>query len=230
VREVQDWLRVPCRLIPNGIDPAFTLQISPKVAALADQLGLWEADAVLLNPTRLLPRKVVEAGIKMTRAIRSLGLQMQYLITGAEDPHNPAHALYAKHLKVLTETLNLTDSVHFLGDSLDIGPRELADAYQLSDAIFLSSAREGFGLPVLEAGAFGKTVFCPDGEPLSSLPGAVTYSRELGIPELSSWMIQQLRMRETITARRHIFKNFRWPSVYKNHLAPLLQSPPHKAS
>ncbi len=225
-RQVESLLHVPCTLIPNGIDPVFTLQLSPRVAALAETHAWWDADAVLLHPARLLPRKAVETGIHLTQAVRSLGVNLQYIITGADDPHNPAHSVYAHHLKTLAEKLHLTDSVHFLGESLAVGPRELCDIFQIADAVFFPSVREGFGLPVLEAGVFGKPVFCPDCEPLSDLPGAITYAPDTTPSDLACWLIRQLKARDTITARRKILRDYRWPSIYLNYIAPLLERPP----
>lgn len=225
-REVQERLRVRCQVVPNGLDPAATLQLSPPLAALAQKLGLWDAEAVLLNPARLLPRKSLEAGIRMTGAVRARGFDLRYLITGAADPHNTVHVEHARHLRSVVGTLGLEDSVHFLNDHLPIRARELCDLYQIADAVFLSGAREGFGLPVLEAGAFGKPVFCPDAEPMNSLPGALTYPCEISISSLAEWLLRQLKGRETILARRHIFRTYRWPSIYHSHLAPLLARPP----
>jgi glycosyltransferase involved in cell wall biosynthesis len=225
-REVEQRLQVPCQVVPNGLDPAATLQLPAPLATIAETLGLWDADAVLLNPTRLLPRKKLEAGIRMIRAIRSEGFDLQYLVTGAADPHNPVHAAYALSLRSLVQSLHLSDSVHFLNDRLPVGPRELCALYQISDAVFLSGEREGFGLPVLEAAAFGKPVFCPDTEPMNSLPGALSYPSEISVSSLAGWLLRQLKGRETILARRQILRTYRWPSIYRSHIAPLLARPP----
>jgi glycosyltransferase involved in cell wall biosynthesis len=225
-REVQTLFRVPCRVVPNGLDPSTTLQLSSPLAALAEKLGLWDADAVLLNPARILPRKALETGIRMTHYARLEGFDLRYLITGAADPHNPVHAEHARHLRSVVETLHLRDAVYFLNDRLPIGAPELHGLYQISDAVFLSSAREGFGLPVLEAGAFGKPVFCPDSEPMNALPGALVYPCDISISDLAQWLLRQLKGRETILARRQILCTYRWPSIYLNHIAPLLAPPP----
>ncbi len=224
-REVEQRLKVPCRVVPNGLDPAATLQLSPPTDALARKLGLWEADAVLLNPARLLPRKSLEAGIRMTGVVRSDGFDLRYLVTGAADHHNPAHADHARQLRALVRNLGLEESVFFLNDHIPVGVRELCDLYQIADAVFLSGAREGFGLPVLEAGAFGKPVFCPDAEPMNGLPGALTYPCDISISSLAEWLLRHLKGRDTILARRHIFRTYRWPSIYRSHLAPLLARP-----
>jgi glycosyltransferase involved in cell wall biosynthesis len=225
-REVREQLGVPCKVIPNGIDTTATLQLSAPTAALAESLNLWDADFVLLNPSRILPRKTLEIGVEVVHAVRSLGCTLKYLITGATDPHNPIHAAHAHDLRLLVRNLHLEDTVHFVNEHLPVGPRELGNLYQICDAVWLTSAREGFGLPALEAGAFGKTVFCPDAEPMNGLPGVVTYPRDISISNLAAWLLQQLKGREAILARRRILHTYRWQSIYHSHLAPLLEQPP----
>ena len=224
-REVTKHFRVPCRVVPNGIDPAETLQLSASTAATAEALGCWDADYVLINPSRLLPRKLLETGIRMTDTIQKAGINLKYLITGAADPHNPIHLKHSTHLKSVVEELQLGSCVFFLNDLAPVGPRELCDFYQIADAVFLSGDREGFGLPALEAGAFGKPLFCPDVEPLNTLPGALTYPSGLSIVNLAAWLLRQLGGRDTILARRQIFRTYRWSSIYRNYLAPLLARP-----
>jgi glycosyltransferase involved in cell wall biosynthesis len=225
-REVEERLHLPCGVVPNGVDPAATLQISPPVAALAEQWGLWDADAVLFNPSRLLPRKTLETGIHLVGHLRAEGFDLRYLISGSADPHNPVHSGYALRLGALVRALQLENSVFFLSERMTVGAGDLSGFYRIADAVFLSGEREGFGLPVLEAGVFGKPVFCPDTPPMNTLPGALAYPRDISISNLAAWMRRQLKGRETILARRQILRTYRWPSIYRSHIAPLLARPP----
>ncbi len=225
-REIEKFFNVPCRVVPNGVDPTATLQLNQKSAETAETLGLWDADFVMVTPSRILPRKSLETGILMVGEARKSGVDLKYLITGAADPHNPVHLEYARHLTRIVEELSLQSSVFFLNEIAPVGQKELCDFYQIADAVFLPGDREGFGLPVLEAGAFGKPLFCPDAEPLNTLPGAITFTRGISVADLSAWLLQHLRRRDTILARRQIFRKYRWQSIYRSHLAPLLASPP----
>jgi len=221
-RQVEEFLQIACAVIPNGVDPARTLELGPEVASLAESHGWWDADVVLMNPARLLPRKTVEIGIQVARAADSMGFHLQYIVTGASDMHNGGQGVYIKHLNQLRETLGVKHLVHFLSEYMEVGSQQLCDIYKVADAVFLPGAREGFGLPVLEAGVFGKPVFCPDVQPLSCLPGAITYPADMAVPELSRWFISQIKAQHTIIARRKILREYRWQSIYRNHLAPLL--------
>jgi glycosyltransferase involved in cell wall biosynthesis len=226
-REVEQWLEVPCTVIPNGVDPSSVLQLSPKIAALAEAQGWWSADAVILQPSRLLPRKAVEGSIQLTRALKERGFDLRVLLTGGADLKNPAHAVYYKYLRTLADSLRVGESVCFLGGTTPVGPKAYCDFHQIADALFFPGSQEGFGLPVLEAGVFGKPVFCSDSEPLRQLPGAVTYSSDLSVEDLATWFIGRIREYETITARRKILRDYRWPSIYHNHIEPLLKRSPH---
>jgi alpha-1,3-rhamnosyl/mannosyltransferase len=103
---------------------------------------------------------------------------------------------------------------------------DLLPIFKHATALVWPSLNEGFGLPVLEAGAFGKPVFCPDAEPMNGLPGALAYPCEISISDLAEWFLQHLKGRETILARRQILRTYRWPSIYRSHIAPLLARPP----
>ncbi len=87
--ELADASRVRCAVVPNGVDLAGQLGLSPQVAALVNRRGLFEKDLVLLHPTRLLRRKNVETSLRVTAALRNRGWDAVLLVTGAEDSHNP---------------------------------------------------------------------------------------------------------------------------------------------
>jgi glycosyltransferase involved in cell wall biosynthesis len=224
--EVEECFAVPCAVIPNGVDPAGILGLSAQIAAIAEKQGWWDADAVLLQPSRLQPRKNIETGIRLVSAARERGVDLRMLLTGSGDLATPAGAAYVKYLETLAISLKLQEVVCFLGASLNVGPKEFAEFNQVADVLFFAGTREGFGLPVLEAGVMGKPVFCPNGEPLNGLPGAITYPSDSTIEELADWLIGEIRSDETIMARRKILRDYRWPSIYLNHLEPLLQRSP----
>jgi glycosyltransferase involved in cell wall biosynthesis len=186
--------------------------------------GWWEADLVLLHPTRIVPRKAIESGLRLTLEL-SKRLDVRYLITGATDPHNQSAREYAESVKSLTKQLRIEDNVTFLNDLLAIGPHQLTSLYSVADALFFPSQTEGFGLPILEAAAFRLPAFCPDREPLNLLPGAITFDPSLHFSELSEWLIRHTEAHEAIKGRKQLAKTYRWLAIYRNFLAPLLEQP-----
>ncbi|MEK0444717.1 MAG: hypothetical protein RLZZ399_38 [Verrucomicrobiota bacterium] len=223
--DLLERLGIRARVIPNGIDLGVTLGLCPQIERLAGDLEWWDADYVLLQPVRLIPRKGVERGLDLHAALWAIGCRVKYLITGAPDPHSRLFVEYSRHLRHRIEDLGIADHVHFVSDLLSVGPRQLGSLYAISDALFFPSKQEGFGLPLLESAAFRLPAFCPDIEPLRSLPGAICFPQEMPTDELAQWVIRQLEARDTISARNRLVKSFRWESIYRNFLAPLLEQP-----
>ncbi|MEI6714696.1 MAG: glycosyltransferase family 4 protein [Verrucomicrobiota bacterium] len=222
--EVVERLKTDCKVIPNGIDLRSTLNLCPKIVTLAEACGWWDSDLILLQPARLIPRKAVEVGLHLVCELKKK-LNIQYLVTGASDPHNNTWSNYANSLRSTINELELNLHVTILQDRHAIGAHQLSSVYAIADALFFPSHSEGFGLPMLEAAAFRLPAFCADHEPLNSLPGARPFPPKLSIPELCEWVIQQTSRLETIKARNSLTKTYRWQAIYRNFLAPLLEHP-----
>ena len=151
-----------CRVIPNGVDVASCLGLTDRVAAWVLQWQLWDRDLVLLHPTRMLRRKNIECGIRVVAELRSQGLDVAYLVTGACDPHQADGLLYASELRALANELKVSENVYFLSEGGEVSDQDVRGLYAVCDALFFPSFSEGFGLPVLEAGLHGVPVFCSD--------------------------------------------------------------------
>jgi glycosyltransferase involved in cell wall biosynthesis len=74
------------------------------------------------------------------------------LLVGKDD-------FFYKRLRQLVKNQNLADKIHFFGPAND---QTLANLYQNSGAFVFPSLIEGFGLPAIEAAAFGCPVICSD--------------------------------------------------------------------
>ena len=66
------------RVIPNGINLAAVLGLPPRLAALS----LCCHELVLAHPARLIRRKNIEFGLRVTAALRRAGLDAAYAVTG----------------------------------------------------------------------------------------------------------------------------------------------------
>lgn len=145
-------------VVPNGVDPVTTLGLSPAGARLAERLGLFAADPLLLLPVRITRRKRIDVAIAALAALRRTHPRAALVITGGPGAHNPANAAHAAELQAVAGP-----GVHLL-HALGLRPsdRVVADLYALADALVLPSANEGFGIPILEAGLHRLPIVCSD--------------------------------------------------------------------
>jgi len=155
-------------VVPNGVDPVTTLGLSPAGARLAERLGLFTADPLLLLPVRITRRKRIAIAIAALAVLRRTHPRAALVVTGGPGAHNPANAALAAELRAAAGP-----GVHLL-HALGIHPsdRVIADLYALADALVLPSANEGFGIPILEAGLHRLPVVCSDIPALRAVAGA----------------------------------------------------------
>ncbi|HEX9014045.1 MAG TPA: glycosyltransferase, partial [Anaerolineaceae bacterium] len=102
---------------------------------------------------------------------------------------------------------------------------EVRDLYQLADGLLLPSREEGFGLPILEAGAARLPIFCTDLPPLSSLAGDwAEYFSPDGDPDTVARMVaSRLAADPAYQLRRRVRLEYTWDAVYDRSIAPLLE-------
>ncbi len=211
-------------VIPNGVDPVRLLGLTDSIAELAHAYNLMGREIVLLHPTRLLKRKNIELGLRVTAALKSAGRSCAYLVTGAPDAQNPASQSYAEQLEEMRDELGLQDDALFLQAKVPIPERDLASLFVLADALFFPSRQEGFGLPVLEAALHRLPVFCAAIEPLTRLlsHGVTLFPLDAEPSQIALTIAARLGTTDSWQARNQIRRNYAWPSVFDHYLAPLL--------
>ncbi|MBM3659077.1 MAG: glycosyltransferase family 4 protein [Actinobacteria bacterium] len=129
---------IPAFAVPNSFDfDAFDGDRAPTRSAL----GFTDDDVVLLQPTRAIPRKNTEGGLRFAEAVarRLGGRRVHYWITG------PAEEGFGAELERMVAATSVP--VH-----VGRAPRS-ADAYAAADLVVFPSTWEGFGNPVVEATA-----------------------------------------------------------------------------
>ncbi|HEX9014019.1 MAG TPA: glycosyltransferase family 4 protein, partial [Anaerolineaceae bacterium] len=180
------------RVIPNGIDLPALLRISPAGWELASRLDLFGCAPVLLTPVRVTRRKNLELSLRVLAGLRKVLPQAALVITGPPGAHNPSNLDYLRELLELRAQLGLSGSAHILAEHRPDGltEEEVRDLYQLADGLLLPSREEGFGLPILEAGAARLPIFCTDLPPLRSLAGGwAEYFSPDGDPDTVASMV-----------------------------------------
>jgi glycosyltransferase involved in cell wall biosynthesis len=214
-------------IVPNGIDVAASLGLDPEVAALAQAHRLFDRDIVLLQPARLVARKRVELGLQILRALRLTAVDAALLVTAAPDPHNaapaPLRAIIDQH------RAGLEPDALFLHEALPITDMRLAQCYRLADALLLPSRDEGFALPLLEAALHRLPVFCTSLAPMRehALP-LHPFPPDADPATIAQMIARILGDLPAVQARKRVARDFAWETIFRTHLAPLLEGAPNQ--
>ena len=217
-------------VVPNGVDPALLLGLSPEGSRLAEQFGLLAADLVLLMPIRITRAKNIEFGLRVAADLKAAGQRVRLVVTGPPDPHAGDAADYFETVRALRRSLELEEEAIFLSESLRTSGRparltmqRVAELYRLCDVVLMPSLREGFGMPVLEAGLAGKPIFATAMPAVQDVgPELVELIQPDESPQavarrLLAWTETDARFR----LRRLARQTFTWPAVFERWLQPL---------
>ncbi len=219
------------RVIYNGVDPDVLLGLSPEGCALIDRLDLRGSDLILLMPVRITPAKNMEQALRVVAALKSRGCHARLVVTGPPDPHDAASMAYFHSLRALRAELNVERDARFVfesGPSSDqpytIDERLVAELYRVSDVMFMPSHREGFGMPVLEAGLVGQPVVCTDVPAAQEIGGEdVLQFNDADSPESIADLILGWAERSRIhRLRRRVRQNYSWSAIFRRDIVPLL--------
>lgn len=218
-------------VIPNGVDPGVLLGLSDEGMALVERLGLWDSDLILLMPVRVTQAKNIELALRVTAALKKQLRRPRLVVTGPPDPHDPASLAYYEALRSLRRELDVMEEARFVYESGPKGNRAyripqglVAELYRCADAMFMPSHREGFGMPVLEAGLLGLPIIS------TSVPAV----KDLGLnrtllisdddpPEqVAQRMIAWLDARPEHAMRALMRQKYTWKAIFGGMLLPLL--------
>ena len=102
-------------------------------------------------------------------ALKARGYRPRLIVTGPPDPHDKQNMAYFRSLQALRKRLDIVEEMRFVFESgpdpdepFTIDAQVVGDLLRVSDAMFMPSHTEGFGMPVLEAGLVGVPVVCTD--------------------------------------------------------------------
>jgi glycosyltransferase involved in cell wall biosynthesis len=218
-------------LIYNGVNPQQLLGISQEGMALIERLGMLEAGLAILMPVRITQAKNVEYALRVAASLKAQHRHPLLVQTGPPDPHDPQNMEYFHSLKTLRRELGVEDAMRFVYES---GPQAdqpyridedvVGDLYRLSDAVFMPSHREGFGMPVLEAGLAGLPVIC------TRFPAAQEIGSQLIVPFSSDQppeatarlIIDTVDSNPLSHMRRLVRQNYTWRAIFRREIEPLL--------
>ncbi|GAB4526180.1 MAG: hypothetical protein OHK0046_42790 [Anaerolineae bacterium] len=235
--EVAELLGMPpddVTVIVPGVDPVSFYAMTPTTRMLTTRLDLLDADGLLLLPARLTRRKNIALALRvLAEMIAQTGRDYRVIVTGPPGPHNPTNMGYLGELLELRAALGLEEKAHFLyaygeGDAPLIPDNDtMANLYHLCDALFFPSTQEGFGIPILEAAFAGLPIFCSDIPPFRATGGedvAVYFDPEHEPPPtIARRILTALEANTTHRMRVRVRRTYRWESVVRAHLVPLIE-------
>lgn len=222
-------------VVPPGINPAEFYRCDSTVIRLVAQWDLLEADCVFLLPARITRRKNIELGLRWLAAVRKAsGWDARLVVTGPPGPHNPTNAAYPDYLLELRGELGIDTAAHFayqaqqdfIGVPLFLLDEDLANLYQLVDAMFFPSRQEGFGIPILEAGLARLPIFATDLPPFRESAGELAnlYPADAPVEDVAHSIVETLQADRAFQLRRRVLDQFTWRGIVKNKILPLLET------
>jgi len=219
------------RVVTPGVDVSEFLKLGPTTRRLVERLNLLAADPLMLLPARITRRKNIEFAIRVTAALSRHKPQATRVVTGPPGPHNPTNVAYLESLQALRQDLGVTEQVRFLyeygasNQPLHLTDAMVADLYWLADLLLFPSRREGFGIPVLEAGLARLPVFAAHIPPVQESAGDLAYLFDPdGAPAaVADAIADHLGGDRAYQLRRRVASQFTWQAVLNNHLLPLIQ-------
>jgi glycosyltransferase involved in cell wall biosynthesis len=139
---------------------------------------------------------------------------------------------YYRSLQALRQQLDVEEEMQFVFESgpdpsepFTIDARVVGDLFRVSDVVFMPSHREGFGMPVLEAGLVGMPVIC------THVPAAL----EIGDKDVVIFDASQdpARIAEQILVwaegspihrlRRRVRQAYTWQAIFQRDIKPLIE-------
>jgi glycosyltransferase involved in cell wall biosynthesis len=212
-----------CSVIPNGVEYLKLLKLTRPVRHLIRQHGILASDFIFIHPTRILARKNIEMGIRVTAELKKLGHRVFYMVTGAPDPHNAATHEYGLELKALIAELEVERDFIFVSETFKVSDNDLIALYGISDALFLPSKQEGFGLPLIEAGLFRLPVFCAGIEPMKSIitHNVTHFDLDTDPATLAKTVANTLNTNPGHRARKEVMNTYSWEKLYREKIQPI---------
>lgn len=215
-----------------GVDLAGFLKLEPETVALVRELGLLDADPLLLLPARVTRRKNIEAAIAIVGALRAQGLRPTLVVTGPPGPHNPTNAAYLAQLQDVAIRTGAADSIVFLyerfadrqGRPRPVSDAMLADLFRIADGLLFPSRYEGFGIPVLEAGLAGIPIFCSDIAPFreTAADAALFFGLNDSPAMTAARIAHALHDDARAALRRRVRLEYTWQAIYQRAIVPML--------
>jgi glycosyltransferase involved in cell wall biosynthesis len=233
-RELAGLLACPLEqihVIYNGVDPQELLGLSPEGYALVNRMGLVNCDLILLMPVRVTRAKNIEYALRVVTALKARECHPRLVLTGPPDPHDAASMAYFEELQALRLELGVDAEMRFVFESgpapdepFIINPEVVGDLYRVSDMMFMPSHREGFAMPVLEAGLAGLPVVSTEVPAAVEIGGedVITFDAADDPADLAERILAWAEGNPVHRLRRRVRQHYTWEAIFRRDIEPLL--------
>jgi glycosyltransferase involved in cell wall biosynthesis len=233
-RELADLLKCSAetiKVVYNGVDPALLLGLTDQGYGLIDRLDLLKSDLTMLMPVRVTQAKNIELALHVVAALKARDVDVKLVLTGPPDPHDEESMIYFRDLQRLRRELGVEDEMRFVFESgsdaeerLIVDMAVVADLFRVSDVVFMPSHREGFGMPVLEAGLVGKPIVCTHVPAAREIGGEDVMSiHPEGDPErIADQILSFVEETPVHRLRRRVRQGYTWKAIFERDIEPLL--------
>jgi glycosyltransferase involved in cell wall biosynthesis len=218
-------------VVYDGVDPVDLYSLTEEGRALVARLDLMEADLILLMPVRITQAKNIELAFHVIASMKERGFRPKLFITGPPDPYEPDNLAYYHRLLDMRQQLGVEQEVRFVyeaGPQVNIGytiglplVREL---YRVCDLLFMQSHREGFGMPILEAGLVGMPIFSTEIPAVKEIGGqeVIRFSPDDPTGKVVDLILSWAQASPTQQLRRRIRQNYTWQAIFQKDILPML--------
>ena len=181
-------------------------------------------------PVRVTQAKNIEFALHTLAEIKQNGLTPKLILTGPPDPHDPKNMAYFDSLKELRNHLGLKDNMFFVyelddesGSPLTLPIEVVGELYRVMDVLFMPSHREGFGMPILEAGLTGLGIFS------APIPASVEIGQQdlhlVDINKEPHFTAKQIldwcEQNQAYQMRKKVRQNYTWEALFQNDMKPI---------
>jgi glycosyltransferase involved in cell wall biosynthesis len=220
------------KIVYNGVDPVVMLGLRQEGWALIQRLGVLDSDLVLLMPVRVTQAKNIELALKVVVELKKRHSNPKLVLTGPPDPHDPENMDYYEFLRKLRGELNVEKEMRFVFES-GPDPEEpyiidlpvVGDLYRVSDLMFMPSHREGFGMPVLEAGLVGIPVVSTAVPAAEEIGGrnVFIFSPDDPPEKVAELILTRIEVDPVYRHKRQVRKEYTWKAIFQRDIETMLR-------
>jgi glycosyltransferase involved in cell wall biosynthesis len=219
------------RVVYNGVNPDVLLGLSPEGSDLVGRLDLLESDLVLLMPVRVTRAKNIEYALHLAAALKARGCRLKLVVTGPPDPHDGDSMAYFYGLQALRQQLDVEEEMRFVFESgmdpdqpFTIDEQVVGDLFRVSDVMFMPSHREGFGMPVLEAGLVGVPVLSTEVPAAEEIGGSdvIIFDAAQDSTQVAKQILTWAESDPVYRLRRRVRQSYTWNAIFQRDIKPLL--------